>query len=333
MQNNNLDLNKEVALVSFDCDMSSCTRVTNELDVNKDGKSVKKGTKVSVPVFPSDKSSHLRTSRERIRRYLQSVGVSFAGAFVVPKSELENVMKNTQVYVDDFTRDLQLLVANYDADLANFIDSYEVDELKSVIQNLAYSRDDFERRHFLEMLPPMTLGASNPEENDKLINKIGESVFADVASNAFSIYKKQLVVKDTAQLVDAATQTVVKALSGLRDKVEKLSFLNEGFGNLIKGFDTLLTSLPKSGKIENNHLTNVVNWIHTLRDKEMMKEVANGNRTLTLVEPDTNWFQSEQPTVSSSQSTTPPISAAPTANNQPESEDVFLQEGLFDDWG
>lgn len=336
MQTNKIDLTKEVSLLSFDADLCSCQRVTTDLDINKDGKPVTKGATVSIPVFDMTHTNGLKTNRERIRRYLQSVGIPFAGAYIVAKSEVKEIMAQCEDYVDMFNNEKDVLLRDYPQLLADFIDNYGVDEVKPIIEKLAYSADVFAAKHSLEMLPAMSLGAADPDGEDALLNKISEAAFEDVRTSAFNIYKDRLSVGKPSMLVTSATQTVAKDLVALKDKVTKLSFLHEGLGNLIKGFDAVLSTLPKTGKIEGHHLTNVVNLVHSLRDKDLLKDLSDG-APVNILETADDWIDSEVVDTDSSVDTTPlpsnDTSTSTTVDNEnPMPGELFSEDDLFHGW-
>lgn len=330
MQTSKINVTNAVSLLTFDADLCSCQRVTNDLEINKDGKPVTKGATVSIPVFDISLTNGLKTNRERIRRYLQSVGISFAGAYIVAKADVDEIMAKCQEYVDIFNDEKAILIADYPQKLRSFIDGYSVDEVKPIIEKLAYSPDVFAEKHSLEMLPAMAIGASDPNAEQALSAKISDAAFEDVRQSAFNIYKDRLQVGKTAALVTVATQTVAKDLIALKDKVTKLSFLHEGLGNLIKGFDSVLTTLPKTGKIEGIHLTNVVHLVHTLRDKDMMKSLADGSSSIDVL--DSSWIDAEVIDDDTIDNASTASQDAPSNHPQQQSNDDFSQEELFEDW-
>lgn len=332
MQTNKIDLTKAIALLSFDADLCSCQRVTTELEINKDGKPVTKGATVSIPVFDMTHTNGLKTNRERIRRYLQRVGIAYAGAYIVAKEDVAEIMAKCEEFVDLFNAEKHILIQDYDVKLAEFIDAYGVDEVRPIIRKLAYPASVFADKHSLEMLPAMSLGATDPNEEDALLDKIAQAAFEDVRLSAFNIYKDRLTTGNPPMLVNNATQTVVKDLVALKDKVTKLAFLNEGLGNLIKGFDAVLSTLPKTGKIENHHLTNVVHLVHTLRDRDMMQELSNGTKSLH-VENASDWVSdvSENKAVSVNSEPTPtPTSVTPQIIGI--TQELFSDEESFAGW-
>lgn len=323
---NKIDLTKEIALISFDADLSSCIRVTDDLTINKDGKPVDKGATVTIPVFDLQETNGLKTNRERVRRYLQRVGISFAGAYIVAKTDVPEVMKKCMNFVDQFNAEKHLLLMRYDDLLQKFIDGYPVEEVKPIIKKKAWSSSEFASKHSLEMLPPMSLGASDEDGNEKLKEKIAQAAFDDVRTSAFNIFKKKLTDSNNT-VVKSISQSPVRDCHALKDKVKKLSFLHEGMGNLLQGFDDVLGTLPKVGKIEGHHLTNLVHLVHSLRDKDAMIEICNGVRKVTL-QQDVDWVEADTPKKESVQ----PISSTKKETAPAENSNDSVQDDFFEGW-
>lgn len=230
-----------------------------------DGTLVKKGR---IEWFPGSRLKFKSTLTKRANRLIAASGIPYGSLTAIPVQDLKTLISGLDDIKVEFDREVRLLEKHFDAWLAEHIKANP--DKAELIRKLATTAPEFCRRFKFVVLPPIAFKAFLPEDEDKAVEVMKESIFSDVAKEADNL------LKTIFKTAERKNQKAINTVRRLRDKVDKLSFVDIRFTDLVLEMDETLSSIPSTGYIEGKDLNVVVGMLHLM---------ANAGALRTSVRP------------------------------------------------
>ena len=213
-----------------------------------------------------------RAIKTRARRLLDENGVRFMGGYAVPVDRQQTVIAGLDKCVDDFNREKEKFLANYQ----NLVDKWieEHPELSAQLRADGKSVNIVEERLYADYgtmrLQPV---AGDEARFNKKVDSLSDALFRDVAQMAAEYNRKAVLGKEKCRSW--------APLLAIRNKLEGLAFLDGGIRPIIEMIDAVRRHLPKEGlQIVGPAFVELAACISVLSQESAMRGVADGTVTL-----------------------------------------------------
>ena len=123
----------------------------------------------------------------------------------------------------------------------------------------------------MKVLPPIAVQPLFPEHESAIALTAIESLWKEITQEAKRQYKTSFA---KGEKVDQKAKT---ALGRIRDKLVSMSFLDAGIDIVVETFDSVMSRLPKTGKIEGGLFHELAHFVSQLGEVDRLKATASGN--------------------------------------------------------
>ena len=205
--------------------------------------------------------------KRRMERACLSVGTRFLGGYAIPKGHFDEVAATLDKEVRHAEQEKQDLLSKYDAIVEDWIRKHP-SFAESIRRAVVPSTVVDARIHFdwVAIHVSAVEGEHNAQRMEQRAQGLGSQLFKEVGVAARGSYEK--TYKGKAE----CTQKAVTTVSGIRKKLESLSFIDHRVQPVIDEIDAVLGDLPKTGKLSGTHFIALRGLIELLADENRLKQ-------------------------------------------------------------
>lgn len=222
------------------------------------------------------------TIKQRMVRYMQSVGMRFMNGYAVPISRLDEVSKELIALRKEFYRSRDAFLHSYDNAVSDWCASNP--EWANIIRDGVMSRDRVSDRLGMDwevfQITNGDVQASGTHGVENKARKLGGELLQEVIQTAAETYSTHLS-KPTLR----ASVRVRKPLKEMRDKVAGLSFLDSRFNSLVQLMGEALRFFPEGSKepVEGEGYFRISAVIQILADEKKVEDFVKGDTSVDSV--------------------------------------------------
>lgn len=255
--------------------------------------------------------------KKRAERYLGQQGVPCLGAWAVPVDQIDAISAQLDAYRDEFQQAEAELRAFYDDRFDEWVAQFAHDpDFQAALRAAKVPREALAGRFAFGYSVVRIQPADNPGDLQQQIEGLGDEMLADVAAEADEAYRRSFAGfgGDDRHY----SQRALRPLKRIRDKVDKLHFLDPAAGPLVQAIDEVLARLPHKGKLAPAQIVEVVSLTQLLADKDRIRDLlARHGELVTPAEREAaHWgvTASREPPLLSADARVPPTDAGPAAS-------------------
>ncbi|WP_299021292.1 DUF3150 domain-containing protein [uncultured Photobacterium sp.] len=242
-------------------------------DIEVTGSVVRKGR---IEWFPKDALKFKGTLERRAQRLIGSSGIPYGRLTAIPVCDLDKLLDGLSKIKAEFAEKVNDLDLNFDTLIEDHKKANP--ENASLIDKLKSSKDEFISRFSFEVCPPMAFKPYLADDSEKTSESLSDSLYDEIVKDAEYIHNK---------LLSGHTEKGQKAINvvrRLRDKVNKLSFIDERFADLVDEMDDILKDVPKSGNVGGLPLKACVGMVSAMTSRERLESCISPS--LDIEDPD-----------------------------------------------
>lgn len=235
-----------------------------------DGTSVdsKKVTGGSLEWFPQDELTDFGTLRKQAYKVFDDFGVSLGGMYLVALEHLEEVLEKLSVIRSNWDTKVEQLTVEFDDVLSRY--KQDNPEISKLVEDYKLPKQDFMNVFEFRVSPPLAIQPLFPEQEGELEKQAIERLWDDIAKEANRRYLMSFSGKESV------SRKAINGLLSIRDKLVKMSFLDDGIDLVLDTFDNMMLQLPKTGPVEGNDYHKLGHFIVQLSDVRKLKATAAG---------------------------------------------------------
>lgn len=217
--------------------------------------------------------------KQRMVRYMLSVGMRFMNGYAVPISRLDEVSKQLIALRNEFYRARDAFLNSYDKAVSDWCASNP--EWANIIRDGVMSRDRVSDRLGMSwevfQISNGEVQASGTDGVENKARKLGGDLLQEVIQTAAETYSTHLS-KPTLR----ASVRVRKPLMEMRDKVDGLSFLDSRFKSLVQLMGEALRFFPEGSKepVEGEGYFRISAVIQILADEKKVEDFVKGDTSV-----------------------------------------------------
>ena len=251
--------------------------------------------------FPKDKLKFKGTLERNAQRKIAKYGISYGTSVVIPVEDEGKLKEELLDIQSKFFECVEDLRNNFDTWLEEHIKekAQEQPEVEAIIRKIAMSPDEFCDAFKFEVMPSMYFKPYLNEEIDRVVDVLKDSLYDDIAKAA------DKMLQDTFLGHDKKTQKAITPIRHLRQKVEKMSFIDPRFDSLLDEIDEVLSEVPLKGAVEGNPLRAITGMLANMADPALLKTSIIQRNSITECDDftDTSLDEVDVQTVDSGPST------------------------------
>lgn len=260
------------------CGEKSLPKVKVELDGQLQDSDSIKGSKIRW--FPKEPLNFVNKSKQAISRTLNAYGVRWGDMTIVPLARLDELQQEIESIQIEWQKDLDAMLIDFD----NLVSDWHMNNLDvaDIMRRYTMDKNEFGGRFKLKMLPPVAFKPLIDEDDedaiDELANSMLDNLYNEVAKMASDVYERSFFVKDNKGHKVARTKANRRIKDSFKTLIEKLgglSFLDSNIEKVISETERVLSSMPKTGWIENNDLAALAHWTCVMSNAETLKHHTN----------------------------------------------------------
>lgn len=217
--------------------------------------------------------------KQRMARYMESVGLRFMNGYAVPLSRLDEVSKELNALRDEFYRARDAFLHSYDTAVNDWCSANP--EWADIIRDGVMSRDRVADRLGMTweafQITNGDVQASGTHGVENKARRLGGDLLQEVIETASEAYSTHLA-KPSLHV----SFRVRKPLKVMRDKMDGLSFLDGRFKSLVQLMDEALRFLPEDSKepVEGEGYFRISAVIQILSDEDKVEAFVRGDTTV-----------------------------------------------------
>lgn len=183
--------------------------------------------------------------KQRMTRYMESIGMRFMNGYAVPMTRVDEVSRELNVLQDEFYRARDLFLASYQNAVEEWCDSNPSwsDIIRDGLTKREVVAERLGMRWEVFQISSGDLQSSGTNGVENKAKRLGGDLLKEVMDTAIELYATHL-----SKPVLYVSFRVRKPLKLMRDKLDGLSFLDHRFSTLVKMIDEALAFLPEASK-------------------------------------------------------------------------------------
>lgn len=213
----------------------------------------------SKKICDPEKLAVFSALKRRAERQCEAVGVRFLGGYAIPEDKADEVMKILDGVRDEFEKEKQEFLSEYDRSLREWIDANP--EWSSIIEKGVEPASTAARRLGFAV---QAFKVKNIDGLDKGLSEhastLSERLIYEINQQARQAWEESYKGRPSV------TRKALRPIKSMLDKLRGLEFLSPYLLTLAVQVEEVLASLPKSGPIEGRNLTSLIGILHVLGD-------------------------------------------------------------------
>lgn len=236
--------------------------------------------KADLDWFPQDKLAPFNTIRKAAKNCLVRSAVEVGGLYIVSVQCLPQVMERLLEFQAEWDGHVAELTREYDNWLNAHINQGANTDLKHVIRKSALTRNEFLSGFRFTINPAMKVETLFAEQTNSFAAEVALSLWDEVAAMAEDVHKKVILACRESKL----SQRGLSAVKKLRDKLVNLSFVHDGVDKIVERFDEVMTTMPKTGPVENVEFYRVAHMVLQFTSPTRLRDEADGKNAIEQYE-------------------------------------------------
>ncbi|MFT5723880.1 MAG: hypothetical protein ACI9JN_000997 [Bacteroidia bacterium] len=219
--------------------------------------------------FPQESLSDFGTLRKQAYKVFEEKTVCVGGMHLVALNEIDSLILDMKRIEIDWDQAVLKMEEQFDGLLQGY--AVANPDIETIIKDYSLPKGEFMSVFKFKVLPPLAVQPLFPEQEAEIAISATESLWEEISSEAKRQYKTSFAKGENV------TQKAKTALSRIRDKLVSMSFLDDGIDIVVETFDSVMSRLPKTGKIEGGLFHELAHFVSQLGDEDRLKATAAGN--------------------------------------------------------
>lgn len=225
----------------------------------------------SIRIIDPEKLDIFETLKRRATRLCEKFGVRFLGGYAIPKDRIAELLPELQKICSEGEEERAKLVDTYTRSIDEFCEKWpnysHLIREKAPTPGAVEKKIQFDYQIFAVGKPD---SADAAKSLNKVVHGLADQLADEIAKVSNDIFETSFKGKVEVK------QTAINSLQPVLKKMQSLSFLNPAVASVALKLETVLGSLPKTGKIEGAHYDSVLSVLLLMSDANRMREHADG---------------------------------------------------------
>ena len=206
--------------------------------------------------------------RDQAARLCAREGVRFLGGYAVPDTEVSGLsLKLDQVQLD-FNQEKQTFLTDYDQHIQEWVNAHP--DFAKAIRNAVPDVQQVGQRFHFGYTTYKVVASPQPDNLNQQVSQLGSTLREEICRDAQTLFEQ------TFRGREKVTRKALNPIVRLRDKLNGLAFVDPGILPIVQRLDDGMARLPKSGALEGEVLTQLMERVLLLCSVEQMERCEAG---------------------------------------------------------
>ncbi|MCW7552946.1 DUF3150 domain-containing protein [Endozoicomonas gorgoniicola] len=206
--------------------------------------------------------------RDQACRLCAREGVRFLGGYAVPDHSISGLSLKLDQVQQDFNQEKRTFLTRYDQHIQEWVNAHP--DFAEAIRNAVPDVQHVGQRFQFGYTTYKVVASPQPENLNQQVDQLGNTLREEISRDAQTLFEQTFRGKEKV------TRKALNPILRLRDKLHGLAFVDPGIAPVVQRLDAGLAQLPKSGALEGEVLTQLMERVLLLCSVEQMERCAEG---------------------------------------------------------